>query len=377
MASAVTSFVERHEDQLLLNGERFRIVGANIYYLGFSTEDEQNRMLDLAEAFGFNVLRIWAFLDLERMPGEGEVGLRVFAPGASEATVRDGPDGLERLDRAIQLAGQRGMRVILTLTNGNKDYGGLPLHQRWLGLPTLNEVYRDARAKSLWQSWAETLTKRTNRFTGVRYCDDPAILAWEIANEPRCPARDADASVLTGWLSEMSRFLKAQAPRQLVSAGDEGFFRHARAGSNWFFNGSLGVSTEEILGIPEIDFGTYHMYPDFWLGGGEKQDWQKWEDWGAMWIQNHIDAAKRAAKPMLLEEYGLPVGAGRDRAYATWLAMIEEQDTVGDLVWMLGLPTQGDRYLLTRPDEALPIVEHAARMLGAGESEPGVQADLE
>ena len=43
--------------------------------------------------------------------------------------------------------------------------------------PQLREWYKD---------WAATLIARVNTITGVAYRDEPAIFAWELANEPRC-----------------------------------------------------------------------------------------------------------------------------------------------------------------------------------------------
>ena len=194
---------------------------------------------------------------------------------------------------------------------------------------------------------------RQNALTNLSYADDPTILAWEIANEPRCPSDPSGTELLTEWLGNMSAFIRSIAPRQLIAAGDEGFFNHERAGRNWLFNGSCGVSTEDILGIPNIDFGTFHMYPDQWAKGQDPRAF------GQMWIQNHIEAARRASKPIILEEYGLPASAERNDVYRAWLETIELEDAAGDLVWMLGLPGQGDRYLLIKPEDAPAIRDHA------------------
>ena len=219
----------------------------------------------------------------------------------------------------------------------------------------MNDFYRDASASITFQNWVQAIITRQNTLTNLSYADDPTILAWEIANEPRCPSDPSSTETLTEWLSEMSAFIRAIAPHQLIASGDEGFFDHERAGNNWLFNGSCGVSTEDILGIPDIDFGTFHMYPDQWA---KNQDPQAF---GQMWIQNHIDAARRASKPILLEEYGLPASAERNGIYQTWLETIEREDAAGDLVWMLGLPGQGDQYLVTTPNDAPAIRDHARR----------------
>jgi mannan endo-1,4-beta-mannosidase len=357
----VTGFVRRESDHFVLNGETFRIVGGNIYYFAFGEEAEQMQLLDVADDFGVNALRIWAFNDHRTdppnppLPTDTEVCFQFLAPGVSAPELREGPFGLDRLDRAVQLAGERGIRLILTLTNHNPDYGGMPQYQRWLGLAKLNDFYRDSRAKDMFKRWVSAIVTRQNSLTGLSYAQDPTIVAWEIANEPRCPDDPSGTQLLTSWLTEMSAFIRTLAPDQLISAGDEGFFDHQLAGGNWLFNGSCGVSTESILGIGSIDFGTFHMYPDQWA---KDQDAQAF---GQMWIQNHLDAAARASKPVILEEYGLPASEARNGIYETWLQMIEDQNGAGDLVWMLGLAGEGDQYLLSKSNDAPAVREHANR----------------
>ncbi len=355
----LNSFVQRQDNCLIVDNHLFRIVGGNIYYFAFSTEADQVRLLDLATDFGSNVLRIWAFNDYINlppnppMPADTDICFQFFDPASGAPALRDGPFGLERLDRAVKLASDRNIRLILTLTNHNPDYGGIPQYARWLSLPNPNDFHRDALAIRMFQNWVEAILTHQNALTNLTYADDPTILAWEIANEPRCPGDPSGTQLLTNWLTEMSAFIRSRAPRQLISAGDEGFFDHQFAGNNWLFNGSCGVSAEDILGIPNIDFGTFHMYPD---------QWAKDEDpdaFGQMWIQNHIDAARRASKPVILEEYGLAASAERNTIYQAWLQLIEQQEAAGDLVWMLGLPTQGDQYLLSTPADAPAIRDHA------------------
>ncbi len=160
-------FVVRQSDQLLLDSEPFRIVGANIYYFAYSTEADQTRLLDIAVDFSVNVLRIWAFNDFPASPGDTGVCFQFFNPATGVPELRDSSFGLERLDSAVKLAADRGIRLILTLTNYYPDYGGMPQYQRWLGLANLNDFYRDAGASALFQNWVRAVITRRNTLTNL------------------------------------------------------------------------------------------------------------------------------------------------------------------------------------------------------------------
>ena len=84
----------------------------------------------------------------------------------------------------------------------------------------------------------------------TRYKDEPTILGWELANEPRCTgstglvllviSRNSHINVnppvfrtstgtcktttITEWVAEMSAFIKSIDSNHLVAIGDEGFF---------------------------------------------------------------------------------------------------------------------------------------------------------
>jgi mannan endo-1,4-beta-mannosidase len=135
------------------------------------------------------------------------------------------------------------------------------------------------------------------------------------------------------------------------------------------FNGTHGVNFEAILGIAPIDFGTYHMYGE-WAQGGDLVKF------GEMWIREHIDAAARANKPVLLEEYGAPLDGkplsapdARAQVYESWLRLIEDSNSLGDLLWMLGLPKAPgqpytpDSYVVGDGPELEVIRRHAGKLL--------------
>src|SRR5690606_12338294 len=102
---------------------------------------------------------------------------------------------------------------------------------------------------------------------------------------------------------------------------------------------SFGIDNERLSALPDIDFGTYHMYPDHW-GKGHR--------WGNDWIEDHIAVERRIDKPMVLEEYGIhirreeehqgPIVHGRERRkvpYTNWNNLILHRGGQTSMFWIL------------------------------------------
>jgi mannan endo-1,4-beta-mannosidase len=243
----------------------FPIAGANCYFLSYCSTEARTPVLRDIRARG-GVARTWAFPDGR-------------------------PDWFAKLDGLIVDAEREGVRLILPLINHWPDFGGAPGLLKVLGIDgPVEEFYRRAEARSLYREWVEMVVPR--------YAASPAILAWELANEPRC-----ERAVLVDWVREMSAHVKSLDRGRLLGVGDE------------------GQETEALLGIDDIDFGTYHYYPE---SSGAPADW----------IERHVEIGRRAGKPVVLEEYGLRDVAGRDRQYAEWTRLAAEGG--GSLLWMLG-----------------------------------------
>lgn len=329
------------------------IVGSNTYYLAYVEEPTLTGALDLAKSFGMNVLRIWAFFDAEKPPGPSDVCFQYWDADAQAPRIQDGENGLVRLDRAIAQAGGRGIRLILTLTNNWPDFGGMPRYAEWFGIAgKKNRFYTDERCRAAYQNYVRQLVTRRNTITGRLYSDEPVILAWELANEPRCEDFLDSAGKLLGWVDEMSRYLRGLDANHLIAVGDEGYL------------GTYGVHSEKLLALEHIDFGTFHMYPDSMAKGQDPAQW------GVDWIRKHSKIAKQVGKPMLLEEYGLKADrAMRNNIFSAWLRAVEDLDIAGDLVWMTGLPKSAgqpydpDGYVIGSVDDAPAIHEHAVKIL--------------
>lgn len=102
-----------------------------------------------------------------------------------------------------------------------------------------------------------------------RYTTSPAILAWELGNEPRCSsdttsassACDVTGSTITAWAKTISTYIKSVDPNHLVAMGDEGWFEDANPIS-YPYAPSVGINFTANMEISTLDFGTLHLYPE-------------------------------------------------------------------------------------------------------------------
>lgn len=73
-------------------------------------------------------------------------------------------------------------------------------------------------AQALWQAHASFMLTHVNAHTGIALRDDPTVMAWQLANEPRAADGSSGAAFIS-WLNSSSSFLKKTAPKQLVCSG--------------------------------------------------------------------------------------------------------------------------------------------------------------
>jgi mannan endo-1,4-beta-mannosidase len=322
-----SEFVTAAGTRFSLGGTPFPVSGVNCYFLGYCSDASRRAIMAAARGMGANVIRSWAFLDGEP-PSQGQVVFQYF--DGTSIVPNPGPDGLERLDALVAAAEETGFRLVLPFINYWKDFGGIPQYMTWLGIEGGPEkFFTDGRARGAYRRWVQTLLTRRNTRTGRVYADEPAVMAWELANEPRCEVAGGRELVLD-WVGEMSAFVKSLDRNHLLAVGDEGFLLHAQT-KDPLYNGSHGVDGEAILNFGEIDFGTYHFYPEHMNGPA----------FAETWIRDHVASGTRANKPMLLEEYGLTLGDGtnpekRLEWYARWTQWLGEAGGAGALLWMLG-----------------------------------------
>lgn len=101
---------------------------------------------------------------------------------------RVGPQGL---DYVVAMAPRYGMRVILTLTNFPPGYGGMEQYVRWFNGSSIMDFYTNPAIVEAFKAYVEFVITRVNALTGIPYAEDPAILAWDLCNEPQAPGDDS------------------------------------------------------------------------------------------------------------------------------------------------------------------------------------------
>ncbi len=337
-----------------VDGAPLCFVGANNYYLAYKPHPMVDDVLESAVAMGAKVMRIWSFIDrgsidgrVASVDGDGtKDGMYFQAWDAlnQHAIYNDGPSGLQGLDYALAKARQLKLKVVLVLTNNWHDLGGMDQYLAWYGRSAHDDFYTDPRVKQTYRNWLWHLASRVNGITAEAYRDDPTIFAWELANEPRGAPGTSNA-LLSDWAAEMSSYLKSIDPHHLVAVGDEGFLEGPS--QHWTYHANNGVDHRALIALPDIDYGTFHMYPDLWGAGAS---------WPEHWIDDHVRVARELGKPTVLEEYGSRVARdtlgrvthgleARLANYASWNDRILYRGGNAAMFWILaGADSAGGLY---------------------------------
>lgn len=316
-ASKVTAdskggFVKPNGTEFSVDGSSFYFAGTNNYYLPYAPDYMVDDVFSKAKSMGLKVMRTWGFID-----GKSSCDI-VLQPSLG---VYD-ENGFKKFDSVVKKAQDAGMKLVIPFINNWDDFGGMNKYVEWTGAGSHDNFFTNEACKTAYKNYVNHFLNRTNSITGVKYKDDPTIMTWELANEPRCGA-DTTGTTLYNWVKEMSEYIKSIDSNHMVAIGDEGFFNR-KGSSDYDYNGGAGVDWEKLATIPSIDYGTYHLYPD---------GWGRSVDWGTQWIKDHIDAAKVANKPAVLEEYGIK--SNQESVYKTWNDTVLNNGGAGTMFWTL------------------------------------------
>lgn len=303
--------------QFIRHGKPYYFVGTNFWYgaiLGSEGEggnrERLHKELDFMKSQGIENLRIL-------IGGEGENGLL----GKIEPNLQPEPgvyndDVLDGLDYLLMELGKRDMTAVLYFNNAWEWSGGYTQYVAWANnepvlVPRVDgwfsynafagEFVRNARAKELFFDHVRYIVTRTNRYTGIKYIDDPAIFSWQICNEPRAfSSKEQDnKEAFAEWLAESARLIRELDPNHMISTGSEGFY-----GCEWDME-----LCERIHAIEEIAYINCHVWPYNWKwmrGDHMREDLQRSCENTEEYIAMHVELAEKINKPLVVEEFGMP-----------------------------------------------------------------------
>ncbi|MEO7607404.1 MAG: beta-mannosidase [Saprospiraceae bacterium] len=317
---AMTTIVGSAQKFVHCQGSNFVSEGHDYYYIGANywqgpllasegQHGDRKRLIRELKALrkrGIKNLRILAGAEgPDHLPYRVTPTLQV-APGVYNDTL------LQGLDFLLAKMGSLDMKAIIYLQNSWDWSGGIAQYLQWNGYGDIQymqnhtweeyqayntKFYRSIPSQQQFEAHVKYMLSRTNTITGVAYIDDPTIMAWEIANEPRAFS-EANIPAFKRWISQTAALIKSIDKNHLVTTGSEG-----RIGCM----NSLELF-EEIHSDKNIDYLTMHIWPKTWGWYDPKKLKEGWES--AMvktvkYIDEHIEVAKSLSKPIVLEEFGI------------------------------------------------------------------------
>ena len=339
--SQSSGFVSRSGGKLYLDRRPYYFVGTNYWHgglLGLEKDRKRGverlrRELDFLKSQGVTNLRLMAGAEGSGpLNGVTRVGPPLQGePGKFDASVLDG------LDLVLYEMGKRRMKAVIFLSNNWEWSGGFQqyliwnrvIESRWLTDKPTWDALRDNVAKFYscqpckdgYRKQLEYVLARRNKLNKLRYIDDPTIMAWELANEPR-PMRPAVNDDYRRWIADSAALIKSLDRRHLVTIGHEG-----RVGTE-----SLALF-ETVHEDRNVDYLTIHIWPKNWgwLSVGFDNAVKESVDY----INENAVVAAKLDKPLVIEEFGLPrdgqsfdpgsATTGRDRYYTRILSFIGGQ----------------------------------------------------
>lgn len=313
-------FVRVEEGRFVVDGHPYYFTGTNFWhglYLGSEGVhgDRQRllRELDRLAGLGIDNLRVMASSE-----GPDTEPMRVKPAVQPEPGVYD-EELLRGLDFLLAEMAKRDMRAVLVLNNFFMWSGGMAQYVSWatgtpIPYPSVEQggaswddyqryaaqFYADAQAQKLFLDLINELVHRENHITGVLYRDDPTIMAWQLANEPRGFGY-SDAYV--EWVDRAAGFLQLIDPNHLVSLGGEGkLTEHER------------TQFERVARSPHLDYLTIHIWIENWGWFDPKRPEETFPTavGRAMgYLADHLTLARALGKPVVVEEFGASRDGGR------------------------------------------------------------------
>lgn len=290
--------------------------------------------LDQMAASGVNHLRIMASSEGAPTPQPFRMN-----PALMEAPGQYNEDIFKGLDICLDEMSKRGMRATMTLNNEWQWSGGFAQYVSWAqndspipypaswnlsappqrktpgtGWGSYTVAGIDAASYSEFTTFASmflenpqteawykdhirAVTTRRNTVNGRLYSEDPAIMTWQLANEPQpvdMSYKDPN-DPLFAWVDRISSYIRTLAPKQLISVGLE-----SKQGELYF---------KQVHNKTTVDYATSHCWVQNWgyynMYDPTSISLRVSQEFAKNFVRDTNQWSKDIGKPIFLEEFGM------------------------------------------------------------------------
>ena len=313
------NFISVKGDKFFNGNTPYYFVGTNFWYgmyLGSSgsTGNKERLTLELDKLKSLNI-------DNLRILGSGELSSinRSLKPAVQSELGVYNEELLEGLDYLLYEMGKRNMHAVIYLNNYWEWSGGMGQYNAWTNggeavdpgdfsnnweefNKYVSAFYSNENANEYFKKFIEKIVKRKNKFSSKYYFEDPTIMSWQLANEPRPGQGEEGIKNIENyykWIDETASYIHSIDPNHLVSTGNEGLMG-SLGGEEYYLNAHK---------LQSIDYMTFHLWAKNWgwFDANKIEETYNISEKNAVdYINTHIEYAKKLNKPLTLEEFGLP-----------------------------------------------------------------------
>ncbi|MEO0897133.1 MAG: cellulase family glycosylhydrolase [Bacteroidota bacterium] len=219
----------------------------------------------------------------------------------------------EGLDYLLSEMGKRDMKAVICLGNFWPWSGGMAQYIQWFEPGKIpypppakggnwlrfqryaSQFFVHPKALECYAQHVQNIVSRKNSISGLAYKDDPTIMAWQLANEPRGLGRYKGYQ---NWIESSVKLIRTLDPNHLISLGTEG---------------SIAYPLQEKRTIKDqaldgVDYGTFHIWAQNW-GWFQPHKAEKTYNRTCLkvsrYINRHTQRIGGLNKPLVLEEFGI------------------------------------------------------------------------
>lgn len=305
------AFITVENGSFKLNHETYNYIGCNYWYGGYIGASDKDRLckeLDFLEMKKVCNLRVFICGE-----GDNNYPYRIY-PNLQEQPGQYNESILKGFDVFLDEAAKRNMKVVFVLNNNWEWSGGFGQYLEWSikekpPLPKTENWDWDAYCDYISQfyscdtcivwnnDWIKKVITRTNTINGNKYTNDPCIMTWELANEPR-PMKKEAIQAYKNWVSNTAALIKSMDKNHLVTIGTEGVI-------STFYDEEI---YSDIHNDKNIDYATLHLWPKTWVWYNGKSEAAVTDTTLAKtkkYIEQHAQLARKLNMPLVIEEFGL------------------------------------------------------------------------